>query len=123
MSAQLHTFEADLELACRIWYGPGSMIELAGTALRIDPQVVVVSIPPGAPVPYPRMGDKVHLEVQLPLLEHVQAKCLRVEARVSKVRELKVGARHLTLTFRKATFRELMARNGQPAANGRSWRM
>src|SRR5579862_1748379 len=104
-------FSAKVELPCRMFCGPDAMRELAGVALRIDPGSLVLSLEKGLEGGYPELGERVQLELLLPvnavsIAENVKAKCLTLRACVTQVTEMPDGSRRIGMTFRKAVFKD-----------------
>ena len=106
MNGTTRAFSTDVELACRVAYGPNATLELSCKALKMDPHSMLIAVPPHA-LSYPHLGEVVQMEVQLPVhFEPASAKCLRLRARVARVQEMTDGVRHFQMTFRKVSFRE-----------------
>jgi hypothetical protein len=105
MLAAAKAFSTSVHLACRVSYGPGATLRVSGTALKIDLHSVEIALPANIDVPYPQLGETVHLEVHLPV-DFAQAgpKCLTARARVSRTREMTDQSRQLLMTFRRASF-------------------
>lgn len=127
MSVPARAFSARVQLPCRVFCGPDSILELSGVAVSIDTGSLVLALPARSGVlTMPQPGDKVRLELSLPVTEsNAGAKCLDVRARVSAVTELHDGSRQVTFTFRKASFKDrvesAMPKPSKPA--GKVWRM
>src|SRR5436190_18954330 len=110
MSLPARAFSAQVQLPCRVFCGPDSTLELSGTAVSIDTGSVVLAMPvfmsTNENVAHPQLGDKVRLELSLPVAApnvepSAGAKYLAVQARVAAVTELLDGSRHIKFTFRK----------------------
>jgi hypothetical protein len=125
MSDPARAFSARVQLPCRVFCGPDSALELSGMAVSIDTSSLVLAMPAvQADQPKPQQGEKVRLELSLPVSElSVGAKCLDLRARVSQITELQDGSRHITFTFRKASFRDLVGPPLAPKPSGSNWRM
>jgi len=107
MNAAARAFSTNVELACRLSYGPEAMLHISGTALKIDLHSVEILIPAHIEGPYPQLGETVQFEVQLPVdFEQAGAKCLTARARVSRSREMPDRTRQFLMTFRRASFRD-----------------
>ena|SRR5678810_545400 len=127
MSVPARGFSARVQLPCRVFCGPESILELSGVAVSIDTGSLVLSMPAGnANQQTPQPGDKVRLELSLPVTEsNAGAKCLEVRARVSNITQQVDGSRQVTFTFRKASFKDLVEDPLPKAskADGKVWRM
>lgn len=127
MSVPARGFSARVQLPCRVFCGPESILELSGVAVSIDTGSLVLSMPAGnADQQTPQPGDKVRLELSLPVTEsNAGAKCLEVRARVSNITQQVDGSRRVTFTFRKASFKDLVEDPLPKAskADGKVWRM
>jgi len=131
MSLSARAFSAHVQLPCRVFCGPDSILELSGIAVSIDTGSLVLSMPArnGAAENHhgqPLLGDKVRLELSLPVTERsAGAKYLALQARVALVTEMHDGSRQIKFTFRKASFKdrveEAIAKPPKPA--GKLWRM
>jgi hypothetical protein len=115
---QIHerAFSAKVELPCKIFCGPDSMLEISGTALNINPASLLLDVRDLRGPWQPAVGEWVKLELLLPLNgnhvpEHVKPKVLSVRARIASVTALADGSRQLELRFRKPTFKD-QAENG-----------
>ncbi|HSP67447.1 MAG TPA: hypothetical protein VLN48_06955 [Bryobacteraceae bacterium] len=127
MSDPARAFSARVQLPCRVFCGPESFLELSGVAVSIDTGSLVLSMPAGnADQQAPQPGDRVRLELSLPVTEsNAGAKCLEVRARVSNITQQVDGSRQVTFTFRKASFKDLVEDPLPKAskADGKVWRM
>jgi len=106
---QLHEerFSAEVELPCKIFCGPDSLLEVAGTALNIGPASVRLRLDSVDGVWHPLVGESIRLELFLPVKSaHAKAKYLSVRARVADITDMPDGRRRLELRFRKPAFRE-----------------
>jgi len=81
-------------------------------------------------VDQPKLGDKVRLELSLPVSDQnveqsAGAKYLAVQARVAAVTELLDGSRHIKFTFRKASFKDRLEETlpKPPKSASKTWRM
>jgi len=107
MKANSRVFSTDVELHCKVFWGPKARLEFSGTAVSIDSGSMSLRFP-GDHSPYPNVGDRVHLEVSLPVSsKKAAAKCLALRAEVVQVSDAGDGSRQLNLHFRKAAFRDL----------------
>jgi len=60
-----------------------------------------------AKLPFPQVGDKVGLEVHLPVnFDLVGAKDLSIRGLIMSVKEMADGARQFVITFRRAQFKD-----------------
>ena len=125
-------FSADVELPCKIFCGPDSLLEVAGTAVNIGPASVRLHLDPVVGSWQPLVGESIRLELVLPVESaHAKAKYLSVRARVEDVSEMPDGKRRLEVRFRKPVFKERSQENGtgeegQPKrsrAEHAKWRM
>ncbi len=131
MHSPARAFSAQVELPCRVFCGPESVLELSGTAVSIDTNSLVLEMPAppagvGESQPAPQIGDKVRLELSLPVTEQsARAKCLALRARVALVREMLDGSRQIKFTFRKVSFKDRVeqALAKPPKSAGKVWRM
>jgi hypothetical protein len=130
MQTHEERFSAEVQLPCRIFCGPDSLLELAGTAVNIGPVSVRLHIEPLDGPWQPLVGDSIRLELLL-AVESVSAKAkyLSVRARVADVMEMPDGRRRLELRFRKPTFKERLqevdpeSQIGEAQAAHAKWRM
>jgi len=127
MSDPARAFSARVQLPCRVFCGPDSILELSGVAVSIDTGSLVMALPARSDsLSMPQPGDKVRLELSLPVAEsNAGAKCLEVRARVAGITEQVDGSHQLTFTFRKASFKDLVE-DPLPKASktdGKVWRM
>jgi len=134
MSLPARAFSAQVQLPCRVFCGPDSTLELSGTAVSIDTGSLVLAMPVRINAEnkndQPQLGDKVRLELSLPVADHIVeqsagAKYLALQARVAAVTELLDGSRHIKFTFRKASFKDRVeaALPKPPKAASKTWRM
>ena len=127
MTVPARAFSARVQLPCKVFCGPDSILEMAGIAVSIDTGSLVLALPArSGSLTMPQPGDKVRLELSLPVAEqHAGAKCLDLRARVSNITELDDGSQHVTFTFRKASFKDLVEGPLSKAsrADGKVWRM
>jgi len=129
MSLPARAFSAHIQLPCRVFCGPDSILELSGMAVSIDTSSLVLAMPArnGALVNQaePQVGDKVRLELSLPVTErNAGAKYLALRARVADVTEMQDGERQIRFTFRKASFKDRVEGGPKPAkAAAKGWRM
>lgn len=106
-------FSAHVELPCRIFCGPGSMLEVPGTAVKISPASVHLQVSGGSW--HPVVGEQLLLELALPVNGDGAARNLSVRARVAEVSALPDGSHALELRFRKPVFKDRVSRNGHAA--------
>jgi hypothetical protein len=110
-----------------VFCGPDSILELSGVAVSIDTGSLVLALPARNDIPsMPQPGDKVRLELLLPVAEsNAGAKCLEVRARVSNITKQVDGSHQVTFTFRKASFKDLVEGPLPKASksDGKVWRM
>ena len=127
MTVPARAFSARVQLPCKVFCGPDSILEMAGIAVSIDTGSLVLALPArSGSLTMPQPGDKVRLELSLPVAEeNAGAKCLDLRARVSNITELDDGSQHVTFTFRKASFKDLVEGPLSKAsrADGKVWRM
>ena len=139
MSLPVRAFSAQVQLPCRVFCGPDSTLELSGTAVSIDTGSLVLAMPvftntndnvAHPQVDQPKLGDKVRLELSLPVSDQnveqsAGAKYLAVQARVAAVTELLDGSRHIKFTFRKASFKDRLEETlpKPPKSASKTWRM
>jgi hypothetical protein len=101
-------FSTDVQLQCRVFWGQEGKLEFSATAVTIDPGSVALRFP-GNGIPYPDVGERVELEVSLPVNPNsAGGKCLTCRAEVVSVTEIEDGSRQLDLIFRRAAFRDLL---------------
>jgi hypothetical protein len=130
MSLPARAFSAQVQLPCRVFCGPESILELSGIAVSIDTRSLVLSMPArasgGDPCNQPQLGDKVRLELSLPVTERsARAKYLALRARVAVVTEMLDGTRQIKFTFRKVSFKDRLeeALPKAPKTASKLWRM
>jgi hypothetical protein len=105
-------FSAEVELPCKIFCGPDSLLEIAGIAVNIGPASVRLHLEPLANSWQPLVGDTLRVELVMPVKSaRAKAKCLSVRARVLNVTELPDGRRRLELRFRRPVFKERAKEN------------
>ena len=136
MSLAGRAFSARVQLPCRVFCGPDSILELSGMAVSIDTRSLVLAMPAPASSPdlsasspkvndHPQLGDSVRLELSLPTERQARAKYLALRARVALVTEMLDGTRQIKFTFRKVSFKdrvqEVLAKPVKSA--GKLWRM
>lgn len=131
---QIHEerFSAEVELPCKIFCGPDSLLEVAGTALNIGPASVRLRLDSLDGAWQPLVGESIRLELLLPVKSaRAKAKYLSVRARVADVTDMPDGKRRLELRFRKPVFKERLKETGEkndslanaPRAAHAKWRM
>jgi len=131
---QIHEerFSAEVELPCKIFCGPDSLLEVAGTAVNIGPASVRLRLDSLDGAWQPLVGESIRLELLLPVKSaRAKAKYLSVRARVADVTDMPDGKRRLELRFRKPVFKERLKETGEkndslaqlPRAAHAKWRM
>ena len=131
---QIHEerFSAEVELPCKIFCGPDSLLEVAGTALNIGPASVRLRLDSPDGAWHPLVGESIRLELLLPVKSaRAKAKYLSVRARIADVTDMPDGQRRLELRFRKPAFKERLKETGAkndslaqlPRAAHAKWRM
>jgi len=113
---QIHEerFLAEVELPCKIFCGPDSLLEVAGIAVNIGPASVRLRLDSPDCVWHPLVGESIRLELLLPVKSaRAKAKYLSVRARVADVIEMPDGKRRLELRFRKPVFKERLKEAGE----------
>src|SRR5258708_2999629 len=100
-------FSTKVELPCKVFCGPDSMVQIPATALSITTGSLVLALGVGV---IPSVGARVKLELLLPVNEeHPIAKCLSLRAKVTRTVELPDGSCHAELSFRTARFKDVDA--------------
>jgi len=131
---QIHEerFSAEVELPCKIFCGPDSLLEVAGTAVNIGPASVRLRLDSLDGAWQPLVGESIRLELLLPVKSaRAKAKYLSVRARVADITEMPDGKRRLELRFRKPVFKERLKETGEkndslaqlPRVAHAKWRM
>jgi hypothetical protein len=117
-------FSAKVELPCKIFCGPDSMLEFTGIAVNINTGSVLLQLG-GHNGPWqPVVGEKVRLELSLPInFELAKAKSLNVRARVANVTEMPDGSQRLELRFRKPSFKDSGKVESPAKRAGNGWEM
>ena len=113
---QIHEerFSAAVELPCKIFCGPDSLLEIAGTALNIGPASVRLQLDTAEGAWHPLVGESIRLELLLPVNSaRAKAKYLSVRARIADVTDTPDGKRRLELRFRKPAFKERLKETGE----------
>jgi hypothetical protein len=109
MRPSARAFYTQLELPCTVLCGPDAARKLSGTAITIEPESVLLQICAGS-LMFPRVGERVGLEVHLPGDDEVAgAKDLSIRGLIVEVTEMRDGARQVLVNFRRAHFKD---RNG-----------
>jgi hypothetical protein len=120
-------FSAQVELPCKIFCGPHSLLEFAGTAVNIGPASIRLHMDKLFGAWQPVVGEQLRLELVMPVnMDQAKAKYLSVRATVADVDEQPDGTRWLELRFRKPTFKDRMDENtaAEPAkAASAKWKM
>jgi len=131
---QIHEerFSAEVELPCKIFCGPDSLLEVAGTAVNISSASLRLHLDSLEGSWQPLVGESIRLELLLPVKSaRAKAKYLSVRARVADVTEMPDGKRRLELRFRKPVFKERLKEKSEsePGASKKAqaahakWRM
>ena len=124
MRIEEQDFSAKVELPCKIFCGPDSMLEFSGVAVNIDPGSLLLHLGPHNGPWQPVVGEKVRLELSLPVnFELAKAKSLNVRARVANVMDMPDGSQRLELRFRKPSFRDSGKIEEPIKAAGNGWEM
>jgi hypothetical protein len=117
-------FSANVELPCRVFCGPDAMLEFSGTAVSIDTSSLILSLRQGQGRGCPDMGERVKLELLLPVNSvNAKAKCLTVRARVTRVEEMPDGSRQIGFSFRRASFKDRVDVPVEPRKAAAGWEM
>ncbi len=118
MKAASRFFSADVELQCKVFWGPEAGLEFSGTAVAIDSSSVALKFH-GDKFPHPSVGERVEMEVLLPVQSaSAGAKCLSFRAEVVRVTDTGDGVCQLDLSFRKAAFRDVENRARLKSSRG-----
>src|SRR5207302_6793655 len=81
MRTESKAFSAKVDLPCRVFCGPDSMVELSAMAVNIDTDSLVLTVRRGESKAFPELGERVSLEMLLPgNASQAKAKCLTVRA-------------------------------------------
>jgi hypothetical protein len=119
MKIEERVFSAEVELPCKIFCGPGSALELAGTATSIQTGRLRLDVGLLNGQWHPVLGDTVRLELSLPVeLEPAKAKYLSVRAKVASIEAGPDGSQRLELVFRRPVFRDRAETNGAAETSG-----
>lgn len=130
-----HVFSAHVELPCKIFCGPESLLEVAGIAVKIGPASVQMRLGGRMATWRPVVGEALRLELRLPANgessggesakgdpagngDHGKARYLSARATVAEVSEQPEGTYWLELRFRKPIFKERARRNPAIVMNG-----
>ena len=117
-------FSAKVELPCKIFCGPDSMLEFSGVAVNIDTGSLMLQLGVHNGPWHPVVGERVRLELSLPVnFELAKAKSLSVRARVANVTDLPDGSQRLELHFRKPSFKDSGKTEAPAKAAGGGWEM
>ena len=117
-------FSAKVELPCKIFCGPDSMLEFTGVAVSINTGSVLLQIQAHNGPWQPVVGEKVRLELSLPVsIESAKAKNLSVRARIANVTDMPDGRQQLELRFRKPSFKDSGKMESPAKRAGNGWEM
>ena len=117
-------FSAKVELPCKIFCGPDSMLEFSGIAVNINTGSVLLQLERHNGPWQPVVGEKVRLELSLPVnFELAKAKSLSVRARVANVMDMPDGSQRLELRFRKPSFKDIGKIEEPIKAASNGWEM
>ena len=117
-------FSAKVELPCKIFCGPDSMLEFSGIAVNINTGSLLLQLEMHNGPWQPVVGEKVRLELSLPVnFEMAKAKSLNVRARVANVMDMPDGSQRLELRFRKPSFKDIGKIEEPSKAAGNGWEM
>jgi hypothetical protein len=117
-------FSAKVELPCKIFCGPDSMLEFSGVAVNINTGSLLLQLEMHNGPWQPVVGEKVRLELSLPVnFELAKAKSLNVRARVANVMDMPDGSQRLELRFRKPSFKDSGKMEEPSKAAGNGWEM
>jgi len=117
-------FSAKVELPCKIFCGPDSMLEFSGIAVNINTGSLLLQLEMHNGPWQPVVGERVRLELSLPVnVELAKAKSLNVRARVANVMDMPDGSQRLELRFRKPSFKDSGKIEEPIKAAGNGWEM
>ena len=117
-------FSAKVELPCKIFCGPDSMLEFSGIAVNINIGSLLLQIGAHNGPWHPVVGEKVQLELSLPVnFELAKAKSLNVRARIANVTDMPDGSQRLELHFRKPSFKDSGKIKTPAKSAGSGWEM
>jgi hypothetical protein len=124
MRIEEQDFSAKVELPCKIFCGPDSMLEFSGVAVNINTGSLLLQLGLHNGPWQPVVGEKVRLELSLPVnVELAKAKSLSVRARVANVTDMPDGSQRLELRFRKPSFKDSGKIEEPIKAAGNGWEM
>ena len=122
MNTSARGFSTQIKLPCTVFCGPDAADQLSGTAVKIEPGSMILRLT-ATSREFPRVGDKVDLEVHLPVnFELAGAKNLSIRGQVVDMTEMSDGARQYVLNFRRANFTDRVRKNGGTAPPKRKTR-
>ena len=99
-------YSAHVELPCKIFCGPDSLLEIMGTAVKIGPANVYLRVGQRLSAWQPAIGEHLRVELLLPAdSKNAGARYLSARATVAEVTEEANGTRWLELRFRKPAFK------------------
>ena len=107
MRIQDQIFSAQVELPCKIFCGPDSLLEFAGTAVNIGQASMRLHVGKLIGSWHPVVGEQLRLELPMPVnMDQAKSKYLSVRATVVEVAEQPDGTHWLDLRFRKPMFKD-----------------
>lgn len=121
MRIHQQAFSAQVELPCKIFHGPDSSSEVAGTAMKIGTASMQLQVDSEAGYWKPVVGEQLRVELLLPVnMDHAGARNLSVRARVAEIVDGPGGTQCLELRFRKPIFKDRGSRNGRAASGSKT---
>src|SRR6185436_12584061 len=120
MRIHQQAFSAHVELPCKIFHGPDSSREVAGTAMKIGTASMQLQVDGEAGYWKPVVGEELRVELLLPVnIDLAGARNLSVRARVEEILDGPGGRQCLELRFRKPIFKDRGSRKGRAASVSR----
>jgi hypothetical protein len=117
MRIHQQAFSAHVELPCKIFCGPDSLLEIAGMAMKIGAASMHLELGSELGSWKPVVGEQLRVELLLPVnWDQAGARNLSVRARVAEIVERPDGTQSLELRFRKPMFKDRGSRGGRPAS-------
>jgi hypothetical protein len=112
MRIHQQAFSAHVELPCKIFCGPDSLLEIAGMAMKIGAASMHLELGSELGSWKPVVGEQLRVELLLPVnWDQAGARNLSVRARVAEIVERPDGTQALELRFRKPVFKDRGSRN------------